>query len=355
MEEKTNYFKELLFHILFWCIILLYDAITWGYIEHNYTKNIYVHIFLLPPRILVGYVTGYLLIPKFLYTKRYVLFAISTIVFLIIGGIFNNIIHVFHIFPKYDPEILEAKPLLSLGFILVPIWNLLPSTGILSAYLIVKRSFRLQKQSQALVKEKLAAELNYLRSQVHPHFLFNTLNNLYALTLKNAKETPTVVLKLSELLNYMLYESSMPFVPLEKELQSIKNYLALEQLRYGESLEVTINVKGSVENVYITPLLLIPLVENCFKHGPEKGINDGWVDIDLTIKDQFFVLKIENSKSGISRNSVNEGREGIGLKNVKRRLELIYKNNFDMKVMDESDRFMVVLKLDLNVTNNVEL
>lgn len=355
MEGKNNVRKEVLFHILFWCFILLYDVITWGEFEHDYAKHFYVHIFLLSPKIVVGYLTAYLIIPHFLFTKRYALFAITTIVCLAVGGIFNNILVSVYVYPKYAPRILEAKPLFSLTFILVHISNLLHSASLLSAYVIAQRAFRFQQTSQTLEKEKLAAELNFLRSQVHPHFLFNTLNNLYALTLKNAKETPTVVLKLSELLHYMLYESSMPFVPLDKELQSIRNYLALEQLRYGKSLEVIFNVRGSVENVYITPLLLIPLVENCFKHGPEKGMNDGWVEIDLAIKEQSFVLKVENSKSGISSHILNEGREGIGLKNVKRRLELIYKEKYEMKIMDESDRFMVVLKLDLNVTNSTTL
>ncbi len=301
MEEKNSLPKEILFHILFWCFILFYDVVTWGGMEHAYEKNFNIHFFyVLPQRIAVGYVIAYVLIPRFLYTKRYTLFTITTMVCLILGGVYNNIVHVFYVFPKYGPEVLAAKPLLALPFILMPIWNSLPSTGLLSAYVVVRRAFKFQQTSQTLEKEKLAAELNFLRSQVHPHFLFNTLNNLYALTLKNAKETPTVVLKLSELLNYMLYESSIPFVPLEKELLSIRNYLALEQLRYGESLEVIFNIKGTIEKVYITPLLLVPLIENCFKHGPEKGMNKGWVDIDLTIKEHFFVLKIENSKSAIS-------------------------------------------------------
>lgn len=351
--RKRGSTKVILFHFLFWCFILFYDVIAWGELEHNYEKNFVSHLLILPPKIFSAYLIAYLIIPRFLFTKRYALFALSTIVCLAAGGVFQNIITSLYVYPKYNPGILQAKPLFSLAFILIYIPGLLPSAGLLSAYVITQRSFRFQHTSQTLEKEKLAAELNFLKSQVQPHFLFNTLNNLYALTLKNAKETSTVVLKLSELLNYMLYESAMPFVRLDQELNSIRNYLALEHLRHGQRLEVIFNVKGPVEDVCIAPLLFIPLIENCFKHGPEKGINAGWVEIDFTVKDHLLILKIENSKSDIPTNNMKSGREGIGLKNVKRRLDLIYKEKYEMKIMDESDRFMVVLKLYLNLANNV--
>lgn len=354
LEGRNNLPKKILSHILFWCFILFYDVIAWGELEHNYEKNFIAHLFTLPVKIFVAYLIAYLIIPRFLFTKRRALFAISAIACLAAGGILHNIIASLYVYPKYNPMILQANPLLSLPFILIGIPGLLPSAGFLSAYVIAQRSFKFQQTSQTLEKEKLAAELNFLRSQIHPHFLFNTLNNLYALTLKNAKETPEIVLKLSELLNYMLYESSMAFVPLDNELKSIRNYLALEQLRYGKKLEVVLNIKGSIENIYIAPLLLIPLIENCFKHGPEKGINDGWVEIDLTIKEHLFILKVENSKPGVPANTRNEGKEGIGLKNVRRRLDLIYQDKYEMKIMEESDRFMVILKLYLNVPQNAE-
>ncbi len=353
MEEKNNLLEKTLVHILFWCFILFYDVVAWGEFEHNYEKNFVAHLFILPSKIFAAYFIAYVIIPKFLFTKKYIPFAIYTIACLGAGGAIQSIITSLYVYPKYNPVLLQAKPMFSLPFILIYVPGLLPSAGLLSAYVITQRSFRFQQRSQTLEKEKLAAELDFLRSQVHPHFLFNTLNNLYALTLKNAKETPEVVLKLSELLNYMLYESSIPFVSLDKELKSIRNYLALEQLRYGPRLEIIFNVKGSLENVYIAPLLLIPLIENCFKHGPEKGINEGWVEIDLTIKDHLFILKVENSKSEVPHEAIKNGSAGIGLKNVKRRLDLLYKDMYEMKVIDESDRFMVVVKISLNATNVV--
>ncbi len=153
-----------------------------------------------------------------------------------------------------------------------------------------------QINNQELQKQKLESELKFLKSQIHPHFLFNTLNNLYALTLDKSEEAPEVVVKLSGLLSYMLYECNAPRVPLEKEINLLQDYLAMEKIRYRNELKVDFDVQGKVNGKLIAPLLLIPFVENGFKHGLSKQINNPWIYIALRINNDSLHFNVKNNK-----------------------------------------------------------
>jgi LytS/YehU family sensor histidine kinase len=223
--------------------------------------------------------------------------------------------------------------------------------GITTFLSMTRELILLQKISskfQSIEREKLEAELKALKSQINPHFLFNTLNNLYSLTLDKSDKAPNLVLKLSDMMRYILYECNDRYVFVDKELDFIKNYLELQRIRLDEAIPVSINVKGSASQNKIAPLLFEPLIENAFKHGAYGKKNNGFVNIlfNFEEKDKMELL-IENRFDNKWQNEVEE-RKGIGIKNVTRRLELLYPDKHDLKISRQDDLFKVVLQIDLS-------
>lgn len=200
-----------------------------------------------------------------------------------------------------------------------------------------------KKVLQEIRVEKLQAEINYLRSQVNPHFLFNALNNLYALTIKKSDEAPDVVLKLSELMEYMLYESDETYVPLEKEVNYLSNYLELEKIRQGNNADIRLTVTGNMDSCLIPPFLILPLVENAFKHGISKAVHHAFLHIHVEAGPPLEV-RIENNKLNFKQVAQNGG---IGLMNLRKRLELLYPNKHILQITEKPDRYEVLLKIEL--------
>jgi LytS/YehU family sensor histidine kinase len=199
-----------------------------------------------------------------------------------------------------------------------------------------------QQAQQILTKEKLEAELKFLKTQIHPHFLFNTLNNLYALTLKKSEKAPEMVLKLSELINYMLYECTADEVPLSKEVKFIQSYIAIEKMRYGDKLEVDVRVTGDTASRVVAPMIILPFVENSFKHGASEELQQGWVTVQIEATPETILIKVENSKA---HGENNHNGTGIGVQNVKRRLSLLYPDRHELKILDGKETFLVILTI----------
>ena len=222
------------------------------------------------------------------------------------------------------------------------------STLIISTILKITKEWLLQQAVQKELENKnLQSELSFLKSQINPHFLFNTLNSIYALTLKKSDSAPEIVLRLSEMMRYMLYKSNEKKVPLAQEIQYIKNYLALEKTRYGEKARIEFECAGdSPENYSIAPLLFITFFENSFKHGLSQSITQGFVECLLYIEDNNLDFTIQNSKTTEKDEGYFQG--GIGLANVKRRLELIYPNKYELDIHETKDIYLVNLKIDLS-------
>jgi len=192
-------------------------------------------------------------------------------------------------------------------------------------------------------KEKVTAELQLLKAQVHPHFLFNTLNNIYSFSLENSPKTPGLILKLSSLLSYMLYDCKAEEVLLEKEIEIMKNYIDLEKERYGNKIEISWNIEGDVKDKYIAPLLLLPFLENAFKHGTSEQLEKPWLSVDISVQQHIIRCKIVNSKNEY----VPLSNHGIGVQNVKKRLALIYTDKHELKMNDEENFFVVSLLIEL--------
>lgn len=193
----------------------------------------------------------------------------------------------------------------------------------------------------------MQSELNLLKSQINPHFLFNTLNSLYAMSLKKSDDAPEIVIRLSEMMRYMLYECNVKQVPLSKEIMYIENYLFLEKLRH-KNTDIRFTVEGDPGNLQISPLLFMAFIENAFKHGAGNHLGEGFVHIQMLIQDEEVNMFIENSKTETHPTQEHKRSGGIGLANVKRRLTLLYPDAFNLEVKDEPVSYGVNLWLNLN-------
>lgn len=208
--------------------------------------------------------------------------------------------------------------------------------------------WRYQNEKQVLLTQTMQSELRFLKSQINPHFLFNTLNNLYALTLKKSDKAPEIVLKLSEIMRYMLYECNERRVPLSREIHYIYNYLDLERLRQPKDADIRFVVEGSVSEQMIAPLIFVPFLENSFKHGLNHAVNGGgYVRLKLTASGEDLVFEIENSKVDQLPKAQHARSGGIGLVNVRQRLNIFYPDNHRLEISDEPNRYAVTLYLTM--------
>jgi len=295
----------------------------------------------LPMRMIFTYFTLYYLLPRFLLPGRYGAFFSWFLLSSLAACIAQRYIAFNYIYPLYYPDAL-ADPFLYPPKVIKMFVVIYPFTFSAVAIKLLKYWYANKQAQQILTKEKLQAELNFLKTQIHPHFLFNTLNNLYALTLKKSDRAPDMVLKLSELINYMLYECTGDEVPLTKEIKFIRNYIDIEKMRYGDRLDLDIRVTGDIGNRKIAPLVILPFVENCFKHGAGEDIQQSWVKITIDAADDHLIVKVENSKASENGRSSNEG---IGIQNVKRRLDLLYPGKHELKIINGEETFLVILTI----------
>lgn len=355
LDKYNSGVPRVLKHILFWVGYVLFFSILYGSFKEDYAVQFQLQLIFLPEKIAVTYFTLYYLMPRYLLSGRYTpFFALLGGVMLVFGFVhWVMVIYVEH--PIYFPEEDWNLTLLHPAKIIKSVTYIYPVVAIAVVIKFIKHWFRNQQTTQRLTQDKLEAELKFLKAQIHPHFLFNTLNNLYALTLKKSDHAPEMVLKLSDLLNYMLYECNADRVPLKKEIELLENYLSLEKIRYGKRLDLSFNVKGDISGKFIAPMLILPFVENSFKHGVSGETKDAWVGIDLNVKGDQMTLKVENSKSDNGAKDERNYKEGIGLKNVKRRLELLYSANYDLKTFDTDETYLIVLKLGINEEPDVKL
>jgi sensor histidine kinase YesM len=217
--------------------------------------------------------------------------------------------------------------------------------GLAVAIKLLKRWWLKQKETEQLAREKARAELQLLKAQIHPHFLFNTLNNIYFFTLSASRQAPEMIKKLSDMLRYILNECDRPTVPLEKEIKMIQDYMALEKIRYGGQMDMTIDIKGNYQNKMVTPLLLIPFIENSFKHGASKMLAHPYVKLSITIEENTLQFLLTNNKPNTPASTSRNG--AIGLKNVRKRLQLLYPVTHELNIVSEPESFIVFLKIEL--------
>lgn len=333
-----------LLHLLFWCAVLLFYTYFFGVGSNNFNDTLMYSLFLMPITIATTYVSIYKLIPDYLVTKRYfrfILYSIYTLIvsaYLVMVSIFFSLIYISNF--EYSSMNPITKNIL---FVMTGIYLV---TFVVSAFKLMKLNNQAAKKTKTLETKILETqlklkeqELNYLKMQIHPHFLFNTLNTMYGFALKKADETPEMILKLSNLLDYLLYQVDKPFVALEDEIHHIEDYISLEQMRFNDTLNVSFLKTIHSKHIEIAPMLLIPFVENSFKHGV---IKNGSLDIEISITTQPENLRFE-IKNTYTKDSDTE--DGIGLDNIKKRLDLLYPNCYDLQIHKNEGYFIVSLQL----------
>ena len=291
----------------------------------------------LPFYVLPTYYLAYYIVPRFLLTQQYLRATIHTI-YLILFTAFGYILTSIAVIMMPAPEYfyMSGPNPLSIDLFIHLI-------GIFAVVFLVA-AIRLFQLQQEVEHERLKAESALLKGQLHPHFLFNTLNNLYAQTLKKADTAPEMILKLSSLLDYTLYQTRHRSVPLLKEIEGVEAYIELEKIRFGDRLDLSFEIEGNVEGKFIAPLVFMPLVENAFKHGISRHDDQGWIHIKLRIHRDGCLFEVSNSYLGTSKD-LDQPSKGIGLQNLRRRLELHYADQYEMTIQAEVETFTASLSL----------
>ncbi|UJH67804.1 sensor histidine kinase [Allomuricauda sp. SCSIO 65647] len=346
--------ERIIRHIAYWTFWwLFYTVVNAGiFDEGSYSPWFLFELHILPLKLSITYFTIYYLFPKYAKDNKYPIFFLWILGLVILGGFVFRLIEVYFVSEYVISSEVYLKKIDKSKFLSLNIvYKALDLLFVVSLVLIIKfiqRQIEQERKTKSLITQKLETELNYLKHQLQPHFLFNTLNNLYGLIITKDENAGELVLKLSEILSYMLYDSNDKEIPLEKELACLSNYIELEKLRYGNELTITYKVDGSPKNHKIAPLILISFVENAFKHGPSDELMTSWINISADIKENSFRFVVENSidEEHIKKNK-QESRvvSGIGLSNVEKRLKLIYGEAFTLKISQE-DFYKVELTIN---------
>ena len=334
---NLKWLKRLLLHLLFWIIIVTYFA--WGFgFNTDLTTSFLNALMYLPGHIIIVYSLVYFLIPRFLIKRKYIYFFSGFLLALTFCMLYA----------KTAQLVIESNSVFK-GFNMTTGRNILPFIHVAAIAIsinLLKYWWMQQQQTMEAVQQKTAAELELLKSQVHPHFLFNTLNNLYSHVLEKSDKAPEIVLKLSSLLRFMIYESNAVTISLTKEINLLKEYIALEQLRYGSRLDVSVSIDGQIDNNEIAPLLMLPLLENAFKHGARKQLDQCWISLSIHVTAAGLHCKLLNSFEGDdSIDTTLSVSKGIGLQNVRKRLELLYPGKYQFSAIASKDVFIVNLDL----------
>jgi LytS/YehU family sensor histidine kinase len=300
-----------------------------------------IHLIFTGSYIVMTVINNYVLIPRYLTEGKYLkYFGWAAAIILLFAFIEEFAIEHFMAESKRAEATLRG-----LGF---AVFKLVFIMGLFSAYKLMWDYQQRQQRLKQLEREKIESELKFLKSQISPHVLFNNLNNIYSYALEGSPKTPEMIMKLSELMRYMLYEAREKWVPLEKEVQYLNDFIKLQEIRLEDRGDVAFNVEGSLENRLIAPLLLVAFVENSFKHGMAVHGEKVYIRIDVAVEGNTLYFKTVNSSKSKNRSPEQLDEErGIGLKNVKKRLELLYPDRHTLNFEQDTDRFYVSLKIDL--------
>ena len=309
-------------HAVYWLLWLIFFAVVnSNYQEDTFWSWIQAELIVMMIKLPFTYFVIYYLVPRFLIKKAFLKFTCWAGLLAICGGLGIIALHLYVIKPFIFNDNVTSFWTMKIGFKIVDLIYIASLPTILK---LVQHHIQQEKQTRRMAEEKLNAELQLLKNQLQPHFLFNTLNNLYGMVLTQDEKSPQVVLRLSEIMSYMLYESDQMTIALEKEIEQLNNYIELEKIRHGQRLDLTFEKSGALEGKRIAPLLLLPFVENAFKHGVEKNENTGWIRINIWVNGQSLEFMVENGVVGGSENLKKSASTigGIGLENVQKRLAL---------------------------------
>jgi hypothetical protein len=351
---STKY--RILSHVLFWvCVfgLFLFTTVIKG---GNLESTIVLNLALLPIDMGGAYFTIYFLIPRYLFTRKYHIFFPAFLLFTLAYGILVVSPAEYLILTTYygDDKWGSAWNFMP-GRLLWTLVILLMINGLAASAKITKHWLMSQRRQHEIEKEKIQvelklreAELRYLKAQIHPHFLFNTLNNLYGLTLQKSDLAPEVVVKLSEMLDFMFHEGNHQLIPLEREVKLLKNYIGLEKIRHDDHLHVELDIQKSLEGWQIAPFTLLTFVENAFKHGTGHQSLKSDIRLRLRLQNNKLFYTVENTFEDAIPETNGRVKEGLGLENLRKRLALQYNGNFELGLEHSGGLFRASLRLSLD-------
>ncbi|QOD60472.1 sensor histidine kinase [Polaribacter haliotis] len=349
MEPRKLFIITLRHHVIFWLIYFLFNTFRWGRYFNDFMYSFKTNLIGFPIHIFLAYLNIYYLMPKFVFKRKYNIYILFVILALLAMVFLKFNLTYYLISNDVWPEGPQQINQFTMDYAIDMMIGELYVVTFVTAIKITMDWIKEHKRLIDLEKVQLETELLFLRSQVSPHFFFNTLNNIYSLAIEKSEKTPKIILKLSELMRYILYETGNKRQSLEKEILCIQNYIELERMRHGELLEVNMDMAGNIMGKKIAPILLLSFVENAFKHGIDKNIYEVKLDISFEIKENFLYFKITNPTPAVSiyeKNKIIPNFGGIGLTNVKKRLELGYrKEDYDLSIETINNLFIVNLKI----------
>lgn len=340
VRKKANHFgKRVLVHFLFWLFYVIFFGSIYGKYGNDYKWYLFESVCMLPFVMIATYTTIYFLLPFYL-KKRNLVLTVFILVVLIISVTLGERIFL----RKINHLPITFDTLFGVTFL-----YLMLETNFMVAIAFTIKIVKKWKVEQELKFEmeklNLQTELNLLKAQLHPHFLFNTMNNLYALSLEESAKTSEGIAKISDLLRSVLYECNEVEVELSKEIKLIENYIDLEKIRYGDRLMLNFEVEGAVDEMKIAPMLLFTFIENCFKHGSCKDPGTPWMNFKISASENGLLFVAENSKPSSVQKGKQQTIEGIGLKNVQKRLDIIYGDRQNLIINDSRKKFEVNLSI----------
>ncbi len=345
MFENTSYNIPTKYHIWFWIGYFSFNLIRWGSYFDDYWYSLKSNLVEFPLHIILVYFNIYFLIPKFILSKKYKSYIFFFIISLGLVYVIRTELNYFLVTKNIWPEAETTQEAFTFNHIIAVILGEVYVVAFASAIKLTFDWIYEKKRSEELEKVQLKTELNFLKSQIQPHFFFNTLNNLYALTLEKSDAAPSVVLKLSDIMQYVLYDANEPLIPLFNAINYIQNYLDLERLRYGDRIKTSTDIIENIDDVLVPPLLFLPFIENCFKHGAKNNDN---LEVNISFEnvlDKWLIFKVENTFNQLND---SDSKHGIGNQNVKRRLELLFPNNFELKTTIKENNYCIQLKIPIN-------
>ena len=357
---SNKLYYRLLRHVAFWFCWWLFSSFLYAYtpfpgavppFQRLIISGAEAFVFL-AVHMFVTYSLVYFVVPYLLIKGQYLYSFIAVIIIFLATGVINAFIspHVgdlrnYLLSPFFQNTLPDRPEHTSFHYtLLAGLRGGITIAGLAAAIKLMKYWYVKEQRNLQLQKENSEAQLQLLKAQIHPHFLFNTMNNIYSFTQNTSPVAAKMVSGLSDMLRYMLYEGNKRVGPLAKELTMLEEYIMLEKVRYGNNLEIHTEVHGNTNDLYIAPLLLLPLVENCFKHGASNMVEQPWINMRIDVNGNWLSMKLVNGKAS---NYQPKTSMGIGLKNVQQRLALLYPEKHSFKITNEEEIFIVDLKIEL--------
>ncbi len=340
-------------HIVFWLAAFLLLTYIYGTAYESFELGIKVIAMLMPVHMLYFYLVDNIVVKHFYLKSQYGKAFVVTLSLLVLIALLYRLMEIFitdpyiyHFYKQHDDNFRWDRMKMSWKEQLANSIFFVTAIERSNAVVWIGITLRLLTLSHERKQTALQAELSSLKAQLHPHFLFNSLNNIYSLSLDKSEKTPEVVLGIANILRYSLYECTAQLVLLKRDIEIFQDYIKLEKIRYEERLELNVFIDDHAPDLLIAPLLMLPMVENAFKHGTAATIDMPWINIQLYIQDRNLTLNISNSKPEMNPIAYGSGGR-IGIENVRKRLNLLYPGSHSLNFFDEEDCFITVLNITL--------